>query len=190
MSLFQKAGKIILAELFALKVHQFPLISCQLSWQFAWNVRSCFSGKNKRNINLSSAELAQRVVNVSCGPVPLTMCACSVWSESSSEWRHFFQCFCSAIMWTYSLLQASRVILICIYHKYSDRRACAIVQTKIKLLKKKWMCSYFRVSNALGVRICGAKTNMELRFLVFSSLARQIVDWLTSSWYLNPHQMI
>ena len=33
--------------------------------QFAWNVKSLFLGKNKKNVtNLSSAELAQRVVKV------------------------------------------------------------------------------------------------------------------------------
>ena len=42
-------------------------MKCQnLQWrQFAWNVKTCFLGKNKKNIiSLSSAELAQRVVKV------------------------------------------------------------------------------------------------------------------------------
>ena len=39
-------------------------ISCKLS-QFAWNVKSCFLWKNKKNnVNLSSAEYACRVINV------------------------------------------------------------------------------------------------------------------------------
>ena len=44
----------------------------RLKWrQFAWNVKSCFLQKNKRNItNLSSIELAQRVIKV--------------------KWRHLF----------------------------------------------------------------------------------------------------
>ena len=36
-----------------------------LKWrQTAWNVESCFSGENNKNINLLSAESAQRVVKV------------------------------------------------------------------------------------------------------------------------------
>ena len=73
-----------------------------IQWRrFAWNEKSCFSGKNKKNINLLSAEFTQNVVMIyviyhmmmllfsgvtSCHKNRMTTNYITLWREQVTSW--------------------------------------------------------------------------------------------------------